>query len=159
MLFFQQDNVSFVFYLSLKISVALFLVEFRWPAAYLLFFRFFSCYIFQTCGHDTSSKLNTLENTDTETFPLSVFVFTDYLVIFASQDAGSDATSRQNNPRFAFGLPYLLIELFYIGMSVVLTDGRAVGRCTVTWLSIFFRMASLPHFFTHDAPLWARALL
>ena len=27
----------------------------------------------------------------------------------------------------AFGLPYLLIELFYIGMPVVRTDGRAVG--------------------------------
>ena len=28
----------------------------------------------------------------------------------------------------AFGLPYLLIELFYIGMPVVRTDGRAGGR-------------------------------
>ena len=26
-------------------------------------------------------------------------------------------------PRVAFGLPYLLIELFYIGMSVVRTEG------------------------------------
>ena len=41
MLFFQQKNVSFVFYLSLQISVALFLVEFRWPAAYSLFFSVF----------------------------------------------------------------------------------------------------------------------
>ena len=38
MLFFQQKNFSFVFYLSLQISVALFLVEFRWPAAFSLFF-------------------------------------------------------------------------------------------------------------------------
>ena len=38
MLFFQQKNVSFVFYLSLQISVAIFLVELRWPAAYFLFF-------------------------------------------------------------------------------------------------------------------------
>ena len=37
------------------------------------------------------------------------------------------------------GLPYLLIELFYIGNPVVRTDrggggggGGAVGRCTVT---------------------------
>ena len=28
----------------------------------------------------------------------------------------------------AFGLPYLLIELFDIGMPVVRTDGRASGR-------------------------------
>ena len=28
----------------------------------------FSCSIFQICGHDNYSKLNTLENTDTETY-------------------------------------------------------------------------------------------
>ena len=33
----------------------------------------------------------------------------------------------------AFGLPYLLIELFYFGMPVVRMD----GRCTVTWLPNF----------------------
>ena len=38
MLFFQQKNVSFVVYLSLQISVALFLVELCWPAAYFLLF-------------------------------------------------------------------------------------------------------------------------
>ena len=27
--------------------------------------------------------------------------------------------------RGAFGLPYLLVELFYIGMPVVWTDGRS----------------------------------
>ena len=41
----------------------------------------------------------------------------------------------------AFRLPYLLIELFYIGMPVVWTDSwtvdRSVGRCTVTWLPNF----------------------
>ena len=36
--------------------------------------------------------------------------------------------------RVSFGLPYLFIELFYIGMPVVRTDGRSVGRCTITWL-------------------------
>ena len=40
MLFFRQ-NVSVGFYLSLQISVALFLVELRWPAAYFLFFSVF----------------------------------------------------------------------------------------------------------------------
>ena len=30
--------------------------------------------------------------------------------------------------RVAFGLPYLLIELFYIGMHVVRTDGRSLAR-------------------------------
>ena len=36
--------------------------------------------------------------------------------------------SFQIKPLFAFGLPYLFIELFYIGMSVVRTDGRSVAR-------------------------------
>ena len=40
----------------------------------------------------------------------------------------------QIKPWVTFGLPYLLIELFYTGMNVVPTDGGAVGRCTVTWL-------------------------
>ena len=35
--------------------------------------------------------------------------------------------SFQIKPRVAFGLPYLLIKLFYIGMPVVRTVGRAVG--------------------------------
>ena len=132
---FNKTMSPLFFYLSLKISVALFLVELRWPAAYLLFFRFFSCYIFQICGHDTWSKLNTLENTDTETFPLSVFVFTDCLVIFASQDAGNYATSRQNNLDLHLGCHACWLSYFTL---VCLTDGLAVGRCTVTWLSFFF---------------------
>ena len=47
-----KKNVSFVFSLSLLISVALFLVELRWPAAHFLFCLCFSCSIFQICGHD-----------------------------------------------------------------------------------------------------------
>ena len=30
--------------------------------------------------------------------------------------------------RQSFGLPYLLIELFYIGMPVARTDGRSLAR-------------------------------
>ena len=44
------------------------------------------------------------------------------LVVSSLQDAGGYAISRA-----AFGLPYLLIELFYIGMPVVRTDVRSVG--------------------------------
>ena len=39
--FLPTKNFSFIFSLSLQISVALFLVEFRWPAAYSLFFSVF----------------------------------------------------------------------------------------------------------------------
>ena len=56
----------------------------------------------------------------------------------------------------AFGLPYLLIELFVIGMPVVRTDGRAGGRSVDGHvITKFSRMGSLPHFFTHGAPLRA----
>ena len=44
-------------------------------------------------------------------------------------------------PQVAFGLPYLLIELCYIGMHVVLTDGRLLGRAVyVHVITKFSRM-------------------
>ena len=47
----------------------------------------------------------------------------------------------------AFGLPYLLIELFYIGVPA----GRTYGHVT----SKISRMHRLPNFLTHGAPLCA----
>ena len=55
--------------------------------------------------------------------------------LFKSPDG--HVISFQIEPWVAFGLPYLLIELFYISMPVVRTDGRAGGRWTVTWLPNF----------------------
>ena len=66
MLFFQQKKS-----LLCLLSLALFLVELRWPVAYFLFFS-----VFQICGHDNKSKLNTLDNTVTET--ISAFRFRLY---------------------------------------------------------------------------------
>ena len=71
----------------------------------------FSCSILQICGHHNGSKLNTLDNRDTETIP--AFRFCLYWLF-------------QNN-RVVFGLPYLLIELFYIGMRCGRTVIWAVG--------------------------------
>ena len=52
--------------------------------------------------------------------------------------------------------PYLLIELFYIGMPVVRTDGRAVGRSVYGHvITKFSRMDRLPHFLSYGAPLRA----
>ena len=65
---------------------------------------------------------------------------TTLLLFFLSKSPGGHAISFQIKPWVAFGLPYLLIELFYIGMPVVQTDGRAGGRsvgCTVTRLPNF----------------------
>ena len=48
---------------------------------------------------------------------------TTLLLFFLSKSLGSHAISFQTEPWVAFWLPYLLIELFYIGMPVVQTDG------------------------------------
>ena len=77
---------------------------------------------------------------------------TTLLLFFLSKSPGGHAISFQIKPWVAFGLPYLLIELFYIGMPVVQTDGRSVYDYVITKFS---QMGSLPHFFTHGAPLGA----
>ena len=58
-------------------SVALFRVKLRRLVAYFLFFSLFSLSLhFHICGHDNKCKLNTLDNTDTET--ISAFRFRLY---------------------------------------------------------------------------------
>ena len=53
-------------------------------------------------------------------------------------------------------LPYLMIELFYIGMPLVRMGGRAGGRSVNgDVITKFSRMGSLPHFLTDGAPLRA----
>ena len=59
---------------------------------------------------------------------------TTLLLLFFSNSPGGHAISFQIKLWVAFGLPYLLIESFYIGMPVVRTDGRSV--CD-TWLPNF----------------------
>ena len=75
------------------------------------------------------SKLNTLDNTDTET--ISTFRSRLYwrfsCLCITRREWLCDCPPKY--PRVAFGLPYLLIELFYNGMPVG-ADGQALGRCT-----------------------------
>ena len=52
---------------------------------------------------------------------------TTLLLFFLPKSPGGHGISFQLKSSVAFGLPYLLIELFYIGMPVVRTDGRTVG--------------------------------
>ena len=49
------------------------------------------------------------------------------LLLLLSKSPGGHAISFQIKPWVAFGLLNLLIELFYIGIPVVRTDGRSVG--------------------------------
>ena len=53
---------------------------------------------------------------------------TTLLLVLLSKSPGGNEISFQIKPWVAFGLPYLFIELFYIGMPVVRTDGQAGGR-------------------------------
>ena len=53
---------------------------------------------------------------------------TALLLFFLSKSPSGNAISFQIKPSVAFQLPYLLIELFYIGMPVVRTDSRVIGR-------------------------------
>ena len=108
--------------------------------------------IFQICEHENKSKLSTLDNADIETIFAFLFVFIDSLIVWASQDAGGHAISRQKNPRVAFGLSYLLIESFYIGMSVVRTYVRLRDYKSQPKFLGYIRQ---PNLLTHGAPLRA----
>ena len=53
---------------------------------------------------------------------------TTLLLFFLSKSPGGHVISFQIKPRVVCGLPYLMIELFYVGMPVVRTDGRSLAR-------------------------------
>ena len=75
MLFFQQKNVSFSFFISRSKSLLpFFLLNFAGLPPTLTFSLCFSCCIFQICGHDNLSMLNTLNNMDTERIPPSTLL-------------------------------------------------------------------------------------
>ena len=78
----QTKRSPLFFYLSLQISVALFLVEFRWPASFSLSF---SGPIFQMCGHDNNLSLILQKTRIQKQFTLFGFVFIDSLVASALQ--------------------------------------------------------------------------
>ena len=93
---FVRQKMSPLFFLSSSSSFS------RWAS--LACRRTFSFSVFQICGHDNLSNLSTLDNRIQKQRPLSVFVFTDSLVVSASQDAGCHTLSRQNNLTFNIGL-------------------------------------------------------
>ena len=55
-------------------------------------------------------------------------------LLFLSKSLGGHAFSFQIKPWVAFRLPYLLIELFYIGMPAVRTESRSVYGHVITKL-------------------------
>ena len=94
--------VSLAFYLSQSSSLSLlFLLSFASLSPTFSFSLSFSFSIFQICGLDNYSKLNTLENTDT--ISAFHFVVVDSLIASASQDAVGHAISRQKNRHLHLG--------------------------------------------------------
>ena len=89
---------------------------------------------------------------DTETISAFRFRLHFVLVVSASQDAGSYATSRQNNSGciwVAIPVDWVILHWYARG-----ADGRSNGWSVYGHVtSQFSRMGSLPHFLTHGAPL------
>ena len=92
----------------------------------------FSCFFSQR----NSSPLSSITRTSSFSLLSTWKKRHDFVVLFLSKSPGGHAISFQIKPWVAFGFPYLLIELFYIGAPVVQAVRRSVGR-TVTWLPKF----------------------
>ena len=147
MLFFQQMAP----YLPLQLSVALFLVELRWPVAHFII-SLYSKFVDMTINLSLILQTTRIQ----KQFPLSVFVFIDSLVVSALQDAGGYAISRQNNLELHLGCHTCWLSYFTL---VCLWCGRTVGRAYGHVITKISHMGRLLNFLTHGAPLRARGSL
>ena len=128
----------FVFFFSL--ALAPFLGELRWPVDLLSLFLCLSLSLYPKFVDMTINLSLILQTIRIQKhFPLSVFVFIDSLVVFASQDAGGHTLSRQNNLTCS-----------------VCTDGRSGVRYVITKFSCFHR---LPIYLSNGASPRTRAPL
>ena len=136
--------VAFIFYcrsFSPCWPLALFLIVSPPLWIFMFFFQQNSSLLFPITRSSSFSVIHVSVNIKT-----NVEKDTTLLLFFLSKSLGGHAISFQIKPWVAFQLPYLLIELFYIGMPVVRTDswvvGRSISKCTVTrWLPNFLGWA------------------
>ena len=132
------------FYFSLVLIYTLQAAPF-WPPAILIFSPSLWIFMFFFLRNSSSSfsvihlSVNIKYNVEKDTT----------LLLFFSQSPGGYVISFQIKPWVA----HLSIELFYIGMPVVRTVGRA-GHVTIENIKIS-RLDRLPNFLTHGAPLCA----
>ena len=84
--------------------------------------------------------------------------YTTLLLFFLSKSPGGHVTSFQIKPWVAFGLLYLLIELFYIGMPVLRRDGQSGGGAVVVRSRDykFSRMGRWPHLMVNVSSTYRR---
>ena len=124
MLFFQQKMSPLLFFSRSSSLPLIFSLSFAGLSPT------FSFSILQIKFVDMTINLSLIPQTTgiQKQFPVSVSVFIESLVVSASQDAAGYAISHQNNLELYLlcQLPYLFIELFYVGMPVMRTDGRTV---------------------------------
>ena len=139
----RTKNVSILFYLLLWLSVALYLVELRWPVTYFLFF----CLSLSLYSKFVDMKINLrliLYTTRIQRqFPLFVFVFIDSLVV-------KTRVAMRFPAKITSSCIYFILHWYACG-----ADGRLVGR-TVTWLPKF--LESVDHHIFLGMGLRSRAL-
>ena len=133
-----SNKKCLLLFFFLSLSLAPFLVELRWSVALLSLFLCFSLSLYSKFVDMTINLSLILQTTRIQKhFPLSVFVFIDYLIVSASQDAGGHTLSRQNNLAFGIGL-------HVVGVRTVV--GRTLRQ---TKFSCFHR---LPIYLSNGAP-------
>ena len=115
----------------------------------------FSCSMFQICGHDNLSKLNTRQHRYRNNFHFPFSSLLTLLLIFALQDAGGYAISRQKNLQLHLGyhtcwLSYFTLACLWCGRALSRAGGRSVYGHVITKFS---QMGRLLHFLTQGAPL------
>ena len=136
-LFFQQIAP----YLPLQLSVALFLVELRWPFAHFIFSLYFK---FVDMTIDLSLILQTTRIH--KQFPLSSLLTLQFSLLHKTPVAMRFPTKITSSCHTCW-LSYFKLVCLWCGW----TDGEAYGH-VITKIS---RMGRLPNFLTHGAPLRA----
>ena len=102
-----------------------------WPLAFSLSHSRFECSCF-SCYKNSSAFFSITRSNSFSVIHVSVNIKNNVekdttWLFFLSKSPAGHTISFQIKPWIAFGLPYLLIELFYIGMPVVRTNGRSGG--------------------------------
>ena len=136
MLFFQQNKMSPLLFISCSRSLSLFLVD-SLVCSLLSLFLCLSLALFSKFVDMTINLSLILQTTRIQKqLPLSFIVFIDSSVVSALKDSGGYAISSQNNLELYLGCYTCWLSYFTL---VCLWCGRTVGggRCTVTCLPNF----------------------
>ena len=96
----------------------------------------FSCSIFQICGHGNVSKLNNLDNTDTETISAFRFRLHWLLSVLYKTPVAVRSPAKIASSCIWVAIPVNWVILHWYACGA---DRRSLGQCTVTWLLNFLR--------------------